>query len=71
MTKYHCCFNCKIRTIGCHSTCEIYLKEIEENKEMKKRNHQVYAQSNYHDRVVHQNKTLSSHSHKKRRSKNV
>lgn len=36
MNRYHCCYNCKNRKIGCHSTCKMYLKEKEEDLKLKK-----------------------------------
>lgn len=32
-----CCKDCKDRCVGCHSKCEIYIKQIEEWKEIKKK----------------------------------
>ena len=29
--NFHVCHHCKDRHITCHSTCELYLKEVEEN----------------------------------------
>lgn len=33
---FHVCYHCKDRHIGCHSNCERYLKEVEENEKIKK-----------------------------------
>lgn len=36
--NFHVCYHCKDRHINCHSTCELYLKEVEENnKRLKER----------------------------------
>lgn len=32
-----CCKDCKDRCVGCHSKCEIYIKQIEEWNEIKKK----------------------------------
>lgn len=36
-TKYDDCYHCEERTVGCHSTCEKYLKAKEEYDEIKKK----------------------------------
>lgn len=36
MSNFNCCRYCKTRTIGCHSTCNEYLKAVEENEREKK-----------------------------------
>lgn len=36
MANFDCCRYCKIRAIGCHSTCNEYLKAVEENERKKK-----------------------------------
>ena len=28
--RYHCCYHCKDRVLGCHSSCETYQKEVAE-----------------------------------------
>lgn len=33
---FHVCYHCKDRKIGCHSNCELYLKEVKENERIKK-----------------------------------
>ena len=30
--NFKSCYHCKDRHINCHSACELYLKEVEENK---------------------------------------
>lgn len=38
---FHVCYHCKDRKLGCHSNCERYLKEKEENdKRLKEKNKQ-------------------------------
>lgn len=32
---FHVCYHCKDRKVGCHSTCEAYLKEKQENEKMR------------------------------------
>lgn len=32
---YHVCYHCKDRKVGCHSNCEQYQKEVEENNRIK------------------------------------
>lgn len=38
-SKFHVCYNCKDRTVApnCHMTCELYLKEVEENKRLRQK----------------------------------
>lgn len=33
--KYDCCFHCEERFVGCHATCEKYIKTREEYLELK------------------------------------
>lgn len=35
MSNITCCKDCKTRAIGCHATCESYIKEKEANKREK------------------------------------
>ncbi len=35
MGTFESCKNCKTRTIGCHATCSLYAKSVEENKAIK------------------------------------
>lgn len=37
MISIHCCKDCPDRHVGCHATCETYIKEKKENDEMKQR----------------------------------
>lgn len=35
MAGITCCRNCKNRSIGCHSTCEVYIQQAEEYHALK------------------------------------
>lgn len=37
MGTFESCKNCKTRTIGCHATCSLYAKAVEENNAIKEK----------------------------------
>lgn len=43
MVKSHVCHFCKQRTLGCHSTCELYINEC---KEREKDKAEMYSKKN-------------------------
>ena len=57
MSGYSCCYGCvpPERSIGCHSTCEKYLKEVEDGKKMKEEIQREKALSSYNS---HTNGTM-------------
>ena len=44
-TKFHVCYHCKNRSVGCHSMCEMYLQEKKENDEEREQNRRLYARA--------------------------
>lgn len=59
---FHCCYHCKDRVVGCHATCEMYIKEKEEQQKVKDTN---FEQKSI-DHTLHR---LSSNRTKKMRMK--
>lgn len=64
--NFHVCYHCKDRHITCHSTCELYLKEVEENN---KRLEQKQKELNISDAIYKSNKNRVRSIQKKRHLK--
>ena len=64
---YHVCFHCKNRKIGCHATCEMYKKEVEENTRRKKEYNlkNTFAKAEFRCKTLKGAKYLKSQNHKK------
>ena len=44
--KIRCCYGCEERKVGCHSTCERYLKEKEELDSIREEKYKRQERSN-------------------------
>lgn len=64
--NFNACFNCKNRMINCHSTCELYLKEAEENKKrLEEERKQRQISSAIYESTVNRLRSIQNNRHLK------